>query len=394
MAEIPESDARKIAHAGLDALRAGNAGQARELLERATNTGQADASTWIALGYACVSVGDRAAALSAADRALELEPTNLRALIFKGDCLDAAGDTRGAGYLYRKALGYAPQAGQLPQDLRVELARAQANCNRYTAQFEEYLRGRHAAQYSDSDGAGARFAQSLDILFGRKQIYLQQPRDYYFPGLAQIQFFDRSMFPWLAELEGATADIRAELEQLIASGAMFDPYVESDALLPRKDQAGMLNNPDWSAFYLCKTGETIAANAARCPRTLKALAAVPAIQVRNRSPSILFSRLLPGAHIPPHTGRINTRLICHLPLIVPEQCALRVGNETRTVTEGKAWVFDDTIEHEAWNRSNRDRVILIFEIWRPELTAVERQLITEMFDAIDTHRGEKPAWDI
>ena len=116
----------------------------------------------------------------------------------------------------------------------------------------------------------------------------------------------------------------------------------------------MLNNPAWSAFYLWKNGEVVPENAARCPRTMQALQDVPLARVPNRSPSILFSLLQPGAHIPPHNGLVNTRLICHLPLLVPGQCTFRVGNEMRDWQKGNAWLFDDTIEHEAWNRSDAD----------------------------------------
>ena len=79
----------------------------------------------------------------------------------------------------------------------------------------------------------------------------------------------------------------------------------------------------------------------------------------------LFSVLEPGTHIPPHNGMLNTRLICHLPLIVPPGCRLRVGSETRTVEAGKTMIFDDSMEHEAWNDSGETRVVLLFEIWRP-----------------------------
>ena len=64
---------------------------------------------------------------------------------------------------------------------------------------------------------------------------------------------------------------------------------------------------------------------------------------------------------------LNTRLICHIPLVVPGECRLRVGAETREVVEGKAMIFDDSFEHEAWNDSNSVRAVLLFEIWRPEL---------------------------
>jgi aspartyl/asparaginyl beta-hydroxylase (cupin superfamily) len=105
----------------------------------------------------------------------------------------------------------------------------------------------------------------------------------------------------------------------------------------------------------------------------------------------MFSLLRPGARIPPHTGEVNTRLICHLPLIVPAGCSLRVGNDTRALVEGKAWVFDDTMEHEAWNPSDQSRVILLFEIWRPELDEEERRLVSAMFEAIDAYSGATPA---
>ena len=103
-----------------------------------------------------------------------------------------------------------------------------------------------------------------------------------------------------------------------------------------------------------------------------------------RTPAVLFSKLEPGAHIPPHHGMLNCRLICHLPLIVPDGCWLRVGNETREWQEGKLLIFDDSIEHEAKNPSGEMRIILLFDIWRPELSEAERQGISAIFDAIDT----------
>ena len=87
---------------------------------------------------------------------------------------------------------------------------------------------------------------------------------------------------------------------------------------------------------------------------------------------------------------LNTRLICHLPIIVPENCgALRVGNQTRTWQEGKALIFDDSVEHEAWNNSNEERVVLLFDIWRPELTEDERRLITDMLVAVEEYSEQQ-----
>ena len=96
----------------------------------------------------------------------------------------------------------------------------------------------------------------------------------------------------------------------------------------------------------------------------------------------LFSRLKPGTHLFAHSGMLNTRLICHVPLVVPPGCRLRVGCETREVVEGRAMIFDDSFEHEAWNRSDSVRAVLLFEIWRPEISEEEKVALTAMFEAV------------
>jgi aspartate beta-hydroxylase len=99
----------------------------------------------------------------------------------------------------------------------------------------------------------------------------------------------------------------------------------------------------------------------------------------------------------PHSASQRTRQIqpvCHLPLIVAPNCAFCAGNGIRVPVEGKAWVFDNTMEHEAWNRSDQARMILLFETWRPELTEEGRGLVTAMFIAIGAYSGEKPGWEI
>ena len=390
----PSIDARALARRGIEALRNGDALKARALFEQIIAAGQADASACLGLVYACRSLQDQPAARAAVDQALALEPRNLRALVLKADLLAEMGDSRAASSFYLAAVRAAPPSAQLPSDLHQELDRAQAMCARYAAQFEAFLRERLAGHGLAGRHSAERFRQSLDILTGKKKIYFQEPRYYFFPELPQIQFYDRNDFPWLDQVEAATADIRAELIEVLKHDSAFKPYVQSVPGRPYQEQDGMLDNPDWSAFYLCKDGEMVRENAARCPKTLGALAAVPLARVNNRSPSILFSLLRPGARIPPHHGLVNTRLICHLALIVPDNCGFRVGNETRAWTEGKVWVFDDTIEHEAWNDSDQTRVILLFEIWRPELTHEERGLVNAMFEAIDAHSGHQPAWEI
>ena len=333
---------------------------------------------------------EKAAAL---DRLLAAEPRNVRALIQRADLYAAAGDARSASSFYLTAIRSAPAAG-VPRELATELARAKAACERYAIEYRDYLLRSLATKGFESGRSSARFSQSVDLILGQKRIYLQQPKYYYFPGLPQLQFYERSLFPWFDDVEAALPDIRAELDAILDEPGAFAPYVQGHANRPKKEELGMLNNPAWSAYYLWKNGEPVAENVARFPKTLHALRNVPLAHVPNRSPSILFSLLRPGAHIPPHNGLVNTRLICHLPVIVPGKCRFRVGNETRDWVEGKGWAFDDSIEHEAWNGSDRTRVILLFDVWRPELTEEERRLVVSLFEAIDAHAGRKPDWEI
>jgi len=328
------------------------------------------------------------------DRLAASDPRSVRGLIQRADQFAATGDARSASAFYHAAVRAASSQGKVPAELAADLRRAQEMCAQYAAQYKGYLREQLAAKGFDTVRSSTRFAQSLDIILGEKRIFVQEPRYYYFPALPQIQFYANEEFPWLASVEAATDAIRAELLEVMQDPTAFSPYVTGHANRPRNDQQGMLNNPAWSAFYLWKNGEPVAGNAERCPRTLEALRDVPLAMVPNRSPSILFSLLKPGAHIPPHNGLVNTRLICHLPLVVPGPSRFRVGNETREWVEGRAWLFDDTIEHEAWNDSDRTRVILLFDVWRPELSVEERQLVVDLFEAIDAYNGSKPDWEI
>ena len=318
----------------------------------------------------------------------------IRGLLDRADEFAAAGDARSASAFYRAAVRAAPPLDRVPAELAADLRRAEETCARYASQYKEYLSEQLAAKGFSRERSSPRFAQSLDIALGEKRIFVQQPRYYFFPGLPQIQFYENELLPWLAGVEAATADIRDELLAVMQDPDAFTPYVTGHANRPRQDYQGMLNNPAWSAYYLWKNGSPVPGNAERCPKTLHALRNAPLTQVSNRSPSILFSLLRPGAHIPPHTGLVNTRLICHLPLVVPGRCRFRVGNDIREWVTGRALAFDDTIEHEAWNDSDETRVILLFDVWRPELSLEERQLVVHLFDAIDAYNGTKPHWEI
>lgn len=376
---------------GLAALQAGDAATARRCLERVVASGRASASTWGALAAACHALGDRRSAAASTDRALELDPRSIPALVMKGDCLREDGDARTATGFYGAAVALADRAVGLNDSLQRLVRHAREQRDRINADIERHLLESLRRHGYDQSRSNARFSQALELLSGRRQRYLQQPRAFYYPGIPDTQFYEASLFPWLAALESATDTIAAELREVARHEGAFTPYVTLSDGGPVDPAHRMLDNPDWTAHFLWKDGAAVPGNAERCPRTLAALAGVPLARIRGRAPSILFSRLRPGARIPPHTGFLNCRLICHLPLVVPRDCRFRVGGEERRWERGRAWVFNDTIEHEACNDSDQPRIILIFDVWHPALDAEERRLVSRLMQAVDSY-GKAPDW--
>jgi aspartate beta-hydroxylase len=312
------------------------------------------------------------------------------ALLARGAEFAAGGDARAAVSFYQAALEKAGKARPLDNRIVSQLRDAQAFIHARMQDFQHALD--RALDGAQADDAGSlRLRHALDMVKGEREIFPQQPSMFYYPYLAQRQFFERDEFEWVAGLEAATADIRRELEALIAEEAHFRPYVEDSPNRPSRDFHGLNNNQAWTALYLWKHGAFVPEVAERCPTTLRALEQVPLSHIGERTPSVFFSRLEPGAHIPPHSGMLNSRLICHLPLIVPSGCWLRVGNETREWKYGELLIFDDSMEHEAKNPTDQVRIVLIFDIWRPELSAAERDGISAIFHAIDQFRAAPEA---
>lgn len=385
-------DARSLSAAGMESLRRGDPRAALESFERALASGAAqDPDTWFGASVAHRSLGRIAEENAALEKTLELSPRHLPALIRKGDLYTEGGDRQAATSYFRAALKIGQTLEGLSAEWRAELQRIEGLCQDNARVFEEHLIA-DLKRRGLGDAGTERFGHAMDLLLGKRRIYLQQPKYFHFPELPQIQFYDPAQFAWARSLQSRTAAIQKELAEILTTQAGFVPYMQAQRNRPVFDNNGLLNDPSWSAFHLIKDGEPVAEHAARCPETLAALSEAPLCTVKGRTPTALFSLLRPGAHIPPHHGFVNTRLICHLPLSVPPDCALRVGNETREWREGELVVFDDTIEHEAWNRSARLRVILLFDIWRPELSEIERALVAEMLESIDRFGGPRREW--
>ncbi|WDI32840.1 aspartyl/asparaginyl beta-hydroxylase domain-containing protein [Hyphococcus flavus] len=208
----------------------------------------------------------------------------------------------------------------------------------------------------------------------------QRPLNFYVPGLPARPITPNDTLPWTADIEAAWEDIRAEFEAAIAQNAKQYPYVPED--LEEPYWASLRGKMDWSALYM-HFNANVMDEAAMFPKTLAALETAPTVKRDGVPLETFFSRLQPGAHIPPHHGLTNTRLTVHLPLIVPDGCEIRVGDELHQWQEGKIVAFDDSFEHEAWNKSDKDRVVMIFETHHPDLSPTEIEAIEKVYSVFD-----------
>lgn len=378
------TDIDSVVLAAIAALQARDWPAARAKFELVVEAGRQDADVWAMLAQARKEMGDGDDAHAACNRVLSIHDGHPLANLVKADLLRDVGEVREANVFYGKFLAIAAHAPRVAQEFAdgVKRARAfQAGLKRNLVDELELALERSG--YSSATSS-RRFTHALDLLTGRKRIYAQRPVAFLFPELPTIQFYARDQFPWAAATESQVNAINAELDSLLETSEQFHPYYQSTTHTPI--HLPLADSMNWNICSLWKAGE-LTSNADRCPKTMAALNHAPLCHTKGRSPMILFSRLAGGARIQPHTGYVNTRLICHLPLIVPPRCSFRVGNEVRSWRRGELIIFDDTIEHEAWNGSNQDRVVLIFDIWRPELSEEERALVTALLETLDTYGG-------
>jgi aspartyl/asparaginyl beta-hydroxylase (cupin superfamily) len=363
----------------LVALQRGRAGEARTLLEPLTQAGSVNPLVWLLFAIACRALGDGRAEEVAVDHLLQLDPRSLRGLIMKADCRAAAGDEGAARQYYRTAIGIADTAG-VPADAAPDVAHARQALSEIEDVFHAKRTRLMTNRGFPAESWSPRFRHALELAAGKRHQYYQRPTVFAYPELPQIQYYDPADFDWAAEVEAQTAVIRADLVELLKQGTdNFRPYIQAGDGNVRLDaNKALVENRDWSALFLCENGKVDEALMERCPATWAAVNEAPLTRIPGWGPTVMFSLLKAGARIEPHTGMFNTRLVCHLPLIVPPKCTFRVGNEVREWKEGKLFIFDDTIEHEAWNDSGEDRVVLIFDIWRPELSEQERSEVTAL----------------
>lgn len=361
------------------AAASGDLAAARESLEQAVASGEPSLELWSKLSAIRRALGDVAGALEAIERALALSPLDFSALLARAMLLERSSDPR-SGEAFANAIAQLPPDRELPPPMIAAVDHAKKRAAEHRDGVERRL-----AQSIPSglDSAQRRRLERFASNTARRTRHFhQEPTNFHFPELPEIEFHDVGQFAGISELEAATDAIRGEYEALVRlKTAELVPYTQYPDHVPLAQWKALNNNRDWTAIHLLQNGRRVEANAAHCPVTMELLAKVPQPDIPGAAPNAMFSLLAPRTRIPPHTGVANVRLVAHLPLIVPPGCGFRVGETIRGWDVGETFVFDDTIEHEAWNDSDELRVVLIFDLWAPAIAPAERDAVARVIGA-------------
>lgn len=391
--KIRPRDVESMNLLALIALRKGHLAPAQQWLDASIEANPDHALTYHYLGRVHDATGNVDAAVAAHRAAIERAPQLFIVRLHYAAALERTGRPEQAAIQYFRATQDAQAQGRWISDettapaLRpmVEHAVKMVRSTRKAtfANLLEPLRRQYGVESLE------RVEQCLRIYF-REEVprypdARQRPTFLYFPGLPPAAYLDRSLFPWVESLEARTDVIRQELLQLLAADSGRERVFTSDAI-EQANLRGLQAPPSWNGYYFYRHGIRREDNCSSCPVTARVLESLPLSHVREHGPEVLFSVFTAGTHLLPHRGVTNTRLVGHLPLIVPPDCALNVGGEIHEWREGRAVIFDDTYEHEAWNRSQQTRVVLIFDLWNPHLTDVEQAAIAQLVPAMGDFR--------
>jgi aspartyl/asparaginyl beta-hydroxylase (cupin superfamily) len=370
---------------GLEALERRDPRSAAEHFHIACSRDPGAPPLWMNLARAQRELGDPEAERAALERVLMIDQRDLLALIRLAELHERLGEEALAAQRWSAVISLSAGIGDRSAEFVQLIERAKSYVEGQSRKLAEAVDERLAGDLAEASARDSRRLQAAaGAMLGRRAIYANQCEGLHYPFLPADEFFDREHFPWLGELEAATGEILAELQAILTDRAQaLEPYIAMAPGTPASKWSALDKSLDWGAFHLWKEGKRIDENCARAPRTAALAEALPLCRIEGRAPAVFFSILKAGSHIPPHTGVTNVRSIVHLPLIVPLGCAFRVGGETREWRKGEAFVFDDTIEHEAWNRSGEDRAVLIVDTWNPHLSEHERTMVCRLYEATD-----------
>lgn len=397
---VHPDNAEALNFVGAHALAKGQLTAAIEYLERAAALPQANSEGLCNLGLAYVTSNRMDEALATLKRCVEMAPKFFRARLHLARIMELKGGMDEAVTHYYAALLHAQEQGRWVNDattapgLRDMVKHATRVTRAERKRLFEAVLEPHRARYGSSEMT--RVNKALLGYLGEIPIDYpdarQRPKFLYFPDLPTTPFFDRQLFPWYAILEDNFDAIRTELLAVLGAGNAFEPFLQYHPQQNMGDYLGGTEKPVWDAFFFYRHGQRFDDNCARCPQTAHWLDNLPTLaRVRDHAPEVCFSLLTAGTHILKHRGVTNTRLVTHLPLIVPDNCAIVVGGEEHVWQEGRCVTFDDTFEHEAWNRSERTRVVMLMDTWNPHMTPIECEAVKNLVEVIGDFNREAEA---
>lgn len=216
----------------------------------------------------------------------------------------------------------------------------------------------------------------------------QKPDFFYIPDLPVKPIFAREDLDFIDYYEAQFDKIKSELDEILANNIRIENYRDSD-------RHGLTAGGDWDAKFFFRHGKRYDDTHRLCPETSKVLSNLPLVHIGGQSPEVCFSVLRPGAHLLPHRGVTNSRSVLHMGLHIPSRCALNVVDIAELHWQpGKVFAFDDTYMHEAWNKSNESRYVLLADIWNPFLRESEREAITYFVEKAGSLSKRYPAQDI
>ena len=209
----------------------------------------------------------------------------------------------------------------------------------------------------------------------RSEHLLQRP-NWFFPGLQGTPWPNPALLPALAELETHAEHIRAEVLQALDQEGGTQTWND-----------GTPHQGSWHSIVVRYGSKAVAQTIPLLPLTSGLINNLAGI-----GEMAMVSIIGPGAHIKAHCGLHNFRWTAHLGIDVPDgDCAFRVGDETRHWQNGRCLLFDDSFEHEAWNRTAQRRVVLLFDLWHPELTDIERLVLDKVAEKLASLRSRVTA---
>jgi aspartate beta-hydroxylase len=360
-------DARALCYLGALQAQRGKFEQSLELLQRALASDSQFAEAHSHIAAVLQHLKRPIEALIHVDQALSIAPELLDARINRAAILHVLGRTKEAIEQFEAIIAEAPQSAAAQGGLATALEAVgreheafvhYRNAARIHPQWTKALDRALIAFASRHPAVAQAGMQRLNAFMKAMVLNHGNPRMGTYPGLTARPFHDRALFPITQALQAQFSTIRNEIAGL--ADAVFSPELESH----------LMERGAWDVFMFYERGRKNAENCDRCPTITKIIESHNTL--RTQAGILYVSKLVPQSHIRAHRGPTNIRIRCHLGIQIPQgDCAIRVRDEVRRWREGECLIFDDSLEHESWNHTDESRIVLIVDVWHPDLTPAE-----------------------